>query len=75
MDAGAVCVIAPSGFLEHAVSENLFAGPAMGTTYHVTVSGADSITGLPHQGYLVRHLRHHSQVVGDEQHGHLLAAL
>ena len=28
--AGRVAVIAPDGFLEHAVSENLFAGPAMG---------------------------------------------
>jgi alkyl sulfatase BDS1-like metallo-beta-lactamase superfamily hydrolase len=28
--AGRVAVIAPEGFLEHAVSENLFAGPAMG---------------------------------------------
>ena len=27
---GRVAVIAPEGFLEHAVSENLFAGPAMG---------------------------------------------
>ena len=28
--AGRVAVLAPEGFLEHAVSENLFAGPAMG---------------------------------------------
>lgn len=28
--AGRVAVLAPDGFLEHAVSENLFAGPAMG---------------------------------------------
>lgn len=28
--AGRVAVIAPEGFLEHAVSENLFVGPAMG---------------------------------------------
>ena len=30
VDAGRVAVIAPDGFLAHAVSENLFAGPAMG---------------------------------------------
>ena len=30
VDAGRVQVIAPSGFLEHAVSENIIAGPAMG---------------------------------------------
>lgn len=30
VDAGKVQVIAPQGFLEHAVSENIIAGPAMG---------------------------------------------
>ena len=30
VDAGRVRVIAPAGFLEHAVSENIIAGPAMG---------------------------------------------
>jgi alkyl sulfatase BDS1-like metallo-beta-lactamase superfamily hydrolase len=30
VDAGRVQVIAPAGFLEHAVSENVIAGPAMG---------------------------------------------
>jgi alkyl sulfatase BDS1-like metallo-beta-lactamase superfamily hydrolase len=30
VDAGRVQVIAPEGFLEHAVSENIIAGPAMG---------------------------------------------
>ncbi|GAA4996974.1 hypothetical protein GCM10023205_82790 [Yinghuangia aomiensis] len=30
VDAGRVPVLAPSGFLEHAVSENVYAGTAMG---------------------------------------------
>ncbi|SEL79806.1 AMP-binding protein [Streptacidiphilus jiangxiensis] len=29
VDAGEVAIVAPSGFMEHAVSENIFAGPAM----------------------------------------------
>ncbi|WP_407686160.1 alkyl/aryl-sulfatase [Mycobacterium sp. HUMS_1102779] len=29
VDAGAVAVLAPEGFIEHAVQENVFAGPAM----------------------------------------------
>lgn len=29
VDAGAVAVLAPEGFIEHAVSENVYAGPAM----------------------------------------------
>ncbi|RAV13101.1 alkyl/aryl-sulfatase [Mycobacterium colombiense] len=29
VDAGAVTVLAPQGFIEHAVSENVYAGPAM----------------------------------------------
>lgn len=29
VDAGAVAVLAPQGFIEHAVSENVYAGPAM----------------------------------------------
>ncbi|WP_368086926.1 MBL fold metallo-hydrolase [Arthrobacter sp. ok909] len=29
-DAGRIAVIAPEGFVEHAVSENVYAGPAMG---------------------------------------------
>src|SRR5690349_16947973 len=29
VDAGAVAVLAPEGFVEHAVSENVYAGPAM----------------------------------------------
>ena len=30
VDAGRVQIIAPEGFIEHAVAENVYAGPAMG---------------------------------------------